>query len=290
MRVEPFTEAEIQQYNRDGFLLPVRVLSDEQIAELRQALDDHLRRPDAPQRFELTDPIRLRSVAAEDGQERFEYEEGEASPTPHTFPFFMNLWKLDERFRRVATDPVIAGLARQLLGVDEVLLMEDNVVVKNPHSKTLPWHQDYSYWPLAEPAAVTVWIALDHISAANGAMQVVPGSHTLGERLPVAFGDEQAFMHEQRPQAQELSQDPAAEGHQVVTYELQPGECGFHDAMLWHASTPNTTDSVRRAFILRYVKNGTIWLGSARFAYDDIGCGIGEPLSAAHFPLVPTAF
>jgi ectoine hydroxylase-related dioxygenase (phytanoyl-CoA dioxygenase family) len=168
--------------------------------------------------------------------------------------------------------------------------MEDNVVLKAPHSKTLPWHQDFSYWPLAQPSAITVWIALDHVTAANGAMQIIPGSHLFGERLPVSFGDAKAFMQEERPGVQEVPQDPNMLGHKVITYELKPGECGFHSALVWHGSTPNTHSRIRCAFVLRYLASGTIWLGAARFPYDDIGCQIGEAVSDLHFPAVKTAF
>ena len=33
----------------------------------------------------------------------------------------------------------------------------------------LKWHQDYPYWPLAQPNAVTAWIALDDTDEENGA-------------------------------------------------------------------------------------------------------------------------
>jgi hypothetical protein len=290
VRTKPLTRDEVRQYRNDGYLFPIRVLSDDQVVELRKALEDHLfGRIESP-KYELTDPIRIRRVIGRSGQVNFEYEDGQTSEEPHTFPFFFNLWKSDGRFEKIGKDPVIAGMARQLLGAEEVLLMEDNAVVKAPHSTTLPWHQDYSYWPLAEPAAITVWIALDHITIANGAMQVVPRSHRLGERLPVSFGDARAFMHEERPGVEEVPQDPAACGHAVVTYDLKPGECGFHSALLWHASTPNTHSHLRCAFILRYLAAGTIWLGAARFPYDDVGCAIGAPISGVHFPSVATAF
>ena len=289
VRTKPLTRAEVRQYHNDGYLFPVRVLSDDQVVELREAIEDHLSGRIESAKYELTDPIRIRRVAGQGGQVNFEYEDGEKSE-PHTFPFLFNLWKSDERVAKVGMDPFIAGMARQLLGAAEVLLMEDNAVVKAPHSKRLPWHQDYSYWPLAEPAAITVWIALDHITAANGAMQVIPGSHELGERLPVSFGDARSLMYDERPGVKEVPQDPGAHGHKVVTYELKPGECGFHSALVWHASTPNTSSSIRCAFILRYLASGTIWLGAARFPYDDVGCTIGEPIGGAHFPAVATAF
>jgi hypothetical protein len=289
VRTSPLTPAEIGQYNRDGYLFPLRVLSDAQVIELKEAIDDHLSGRIKSPTYELTDPIRIRRVVAPDGGVNFEYEGAQESP-PHTFGFLFNLWKSDPRFARIGMNPAIAGIARQLLGAKRVLLMEDNVVLKVPRSKTLPWHQDYSYWPLAEPGAITVWIALDNITGANGAMMVVPGSHKLGERLPVSFGDAQAFMQDERPSIPAVPQDPRALEQQVITYELKAGECGFHHALLWHGSTPNTLSSVRCAFVLRYLASGTIWLGASRFPYDDVGCSIGEPVSDLHFPAVSTLF
>lgn len=289
VRTTPLTPEEVKQYNRDGYLFPIRVLTDDQVIELRDAIDDHLSGRMRSPKYELTDPIRFKRVVGQGGLVSFEYE-GDHENEPHTFGFLFNLWKSDGRFARVGKDPVIAGIARQLLGANEVLLMEDNVVLKTPNSRTLPWHQDYAYWPLAEPAAVTVWIALDHITPANGAMQLVPGSHRLGERLPVSFGDARAFMHDERPGVQEVPRDPEADGHEVVTYELKPGECGFHHALVWHASTPNTNPTIRFAFAVRYLTSRTVWLGARRFPYDDVGCGIGESIHGAHFPVVATAF
>lgn len=289
IRITQLTTTEISQYNRDGYLFPVRVLSDDQVIELKRAIDDHLSGRIKSPTYELTDPIRFRRVTSPNGEVYFEYE-GEQESVPHTFGFLFNLWKFDSRFARVGTNPFIAGIARQLLGAEQVLLMEDNVVLKAPYSKRLPWHQDFSYWPLAEPTAITVWIALDHITAANGAMQVVPGSHRFGERLPVSFGDAKAFMKDERPGIQEVPQDPQSLGHEVISYDLKPGECGFHSALLWHGSSPNTHSRIRCAFVLRYLASGTIWLGAARFPYDDVGCPTGSPISNLHFPSVSTAF
>ncbi|HXQ72746.1 MAG TPA: phytanoyl-CoA dioxygenase family protein [Pyrinomonadaceae bacterium] len=289
VRTEPLTSDEIRCFRETGYLVPIRVLSDETIAELREALDDHLTGRIASETYELTDPIRVKRVVEPDGQKSFEYDYGKLSQ-PHTFPFLFNLWKRDERFKKVATDPVIAGMARQLLDAKGVIMMEDNVVIKMPQSKTLPWHQDFAYWPIATPSAVTVWIALDRITAENGAMLVAPGSHESGERLPVGFGDARSFMKDDRPGVSEVSQDPAAEGYDVVAYDLQPGDCGFHDAMLWHASGPNTSEHTRRAFILRYIADGTIWLGKKRFPYDPVDCEVGKPIGGRDFPTVKTAF
>lgn len=289
VRTEPLRIDEISRFHEDGYLFPIRALTQDQASELGAAVDDHLSGRMVSPKYELTDPIRINRIKDATGKTTFEYaDDGQAEP--HTFGFLFNLWKRDDRFQKIAFNASIAGMARQLLNCDEVVLMEDNVVIKSPHTRTLPWHQDYSYWPLATPAAVTVWIALDRITSANGAMQLVPGSHRRGEKLPVAFGDASSFMRDDRPGVNDISQDPAAEGDYTVTYDLYPGECGFHHAMVWHSSTPNRSSTSRKAFVLRYVASGTRWLGNERFPYDEVGLAIGDPIGGPHFPIVPTAF
>ncbi len=291
VRTNPLTPEEIALYREQGFLFPIRVLDDEQVDEARAALDDHLEGRRQSQTYELTDPI-------------VEHDKGTATvgagvvtderKKPHSVPFLFNLWERDERFQKIVANPVIAGMARQLLGCEDVVLMEDGAVVKKPLvGGRLAWHQDYAYWPLATPGAVTCWIALDDVSAENGGMQVAVGSHKLGERLPVEFGDGSSFMHAERPGLEEIVA-PAEAGLDVAGYELKAGECGFHHALIWHASGPNTSPNPRRGFIPRYVAGGTQWLGALRFPYnytdEELECAPGEPIHGPHFPRIETAF
>ena len=278
-------EDEIAAFRRDGYIAPLRVLTTDEAVLLMNAVDEHLDGTRKSERYELTDEIRIRNTSPHGRMPEYEYVSDASEEVKlHTFPFLFNLWKVDERFARVAHRENIVRIARQLLGVDDTLLLEDNVVVKAPFSKYLPWHQDYSYWPIGEPTAVTVWIALDDIGPSNGAMEVAPGTQRLGERLPVAFRDGRSFMEAERPGIPSVPADPRTEGYSVHTYDLAAGECGIHDALVWHGSTPNTTADIRRALVIRYVAAGTLWLGNARMPYHDIGCPAGGRLTSAHFP------
>jgi phytanoyl-CoA hydroxylase len=287
LRTVPLTEKEIARYDLEGFLQPIHVLTEADTLELKQAISEYIDGSRDAERYELTDPIRIRTMRTA-GSVTFEYVDGETSEKLHTFPFLFNLWKRDKLFRRIGMNPVIAGMARQLLRADQVLLMEDNVVVKQPHTAVVPWHQDFSYWPLAKPDAVTVWIALDDVDVSNGAMRTVPRSHTGEEYLPVSFKDASAFMEAR--ELPELPQNVEEQGLPIVTYRVRAGECGFHHPLVWHGSTSNQSNTARCALVLRYVTSGSTWLGAARMPYDDIGCEIGDPLGPEHFPLVETAF
>jgi ectoine hydroxylase-related dioxygenase (phytanoyl-CoA dioxygenase family) len=295
VRTEPLTPEEIARYHHQGFLFPIRVLDDAQVEEARVALDEHLAGERNSVTYELTDKI-IDSDKGEPavGSGTAVLETTEVEKKPHSVPFLFNLWERDERFWKIASNPVIAGMARQLLASKEVVLMEDGAVIKKPVvGGKLSWHQDYAYWPLASPGAVTCWIALDDVNAENGAMQVAAGSYKLGERLPVEFGDGSSFMHEERPGIDEIVPIEEA-GLEAVGYELKAGECGFHHSLIWHASGPNTSPNPRRGFIPRYVAGGTIWLGALRFPYnytdEELECRPGEPIHGPHFPRIAPAF
>lgn len=295
VRTDPLTPAEIAAYHETGYLFPIRVLTDEQVEVARTALEEHLAGERESKTYELTDPIVDTSHGtATVGSGVAVEEKQEVEKKPHSVPFLYNLWERDERFWEIVANPVIAGMARQLLGSEEVVLLEDGAVVKKPVvGGRLAWHQDYAYWPLLTPGAVTCWIALDDVGAENGGMQVAAGSHHLGEKLPVEFGDGSSFLHSERPGLGEV-RPPEEVGLEAVGYELKAGECGFHHALVWHASGPNTTASARRGFIPRYVAGGTIWLGALKFPYnytdEELECSPGEPIHGPHFPRIATAF
>lgn len=279
------TKAQLERFRHDGYLAPLPGLSRERARVLRLAVIEHLTGATEAECYELTDEVQVRDAGDGTAAPTYEYVDEPLEPELRELPFLFNVWKVDERFARVAHDTLLVSYAQALLDTDEVLLMEDNVVVKRAGAKAVPWHQDYSYWPLGEPRAVTVWIALDDIGPANGAMEVASGTQHEGERLPVRFKDGSAFMATERPGVPEVPADPRALGYPVRGYELRAGECGIHDALVWHGSTPNRSDRMRCALVLRYVAAGTRWLGSARIPYEDVGCAVGAPLAAAHFPL-----
>ena len=282
---ERLTPGEIGQYRTDGFVQPVTILTADVAALLSKAAAEHIAGLVPTERYELTDDVKVRSVDGPDGTVSYEYVD-EQPAEPHTLPFLFNIWRFDTRFRAVAMDPRIGMMAQQLLGCDEVLLMEDNVVAKAPGAGVVPWHQDLSYWPIDRPAAVTLWIALEDIGPSNGAMSVVPRSHATVEHLPVQFRDAATLMGEHRPGVPTLTQNPVDAGRSIVTYQMDAGEAGFHHPLVWHGSTPNLSQLVRSAYVLRYVASGTTWLGSSRVPYDDIGCAVGEPVTSRHLPSV----
>jgi hypothetical protein len=267
-------------YHR-GYLRLGRILDGGQLDDLRAAVA--AARSTGTKESDLLD-----ETAWPDGEGGVPQEPG------RNVSFLFNMWRDDPSFRRVAFDPRLAGWAAQLLGAPRVRLLEDNALTKDPLSGgELKWHQDHSYWPLAQPNALTFWIALDDVTLDNGAVRMAAGSHLLGERLPAVFGTGAVYFQERRPPVVRSVVDPSELGLDVDVIEMRAGEASVHHALTWHASGANVTDRPRRAAVFRYVADGTRWFGARRYEFnytdDELGLRCGDPIGGPYFPLVDEA-
>ena len=273
--------SEILEFYESGFLCPGRIFNDNELDALRGLVASvQNRERDEGRVYDLLDPDLWPDVD--------EPRPEGAGPVEFVF----NLWRVEPEIRAFVFNPTLARWAAQLIGTRRVRLLEDNVLTKAPESGgELKWHQDFPYWPLAQPNAVTAWVALDDTDAHNGAMHMAVGSHLAGERLPAVFGTGTPYLQDQRPAAVKPIEDPEALGLEVRTLKLAAGEVSFHSSLVWHASGPNLSDRPRRALVIRFVGDGTIWLGSQRYEYNysdaEVGLSAGEPIAGEYFPLIP---
>ena len=142
-----------------------------------------------------------------------------------------------EVLRRVCAQPPLAGIARDLLGAD-VRLYWEQAVYKQPHSaEPVLWHQDNGYTFVEPQAYLTCWIAITDATLRNGCVTVMPGAHRSG-----------TLMHRSTPIGFECWGDeslaravPVRAGSIVVFTSLTP-----------HFTAANTTDDVRKAYIVQY--------------------------------------
>ena len=118
------------------------------------------------------------------------------------------------------------------------------VMTKHPDFGTATgWHRDIRYWSFARNELVTVWLALGAETEANGALQVIPGSHRLDVRQEQL--DELDFLRPEVPQNQPL----VAQGKVL---ELQQGDVVFFHSGLFHAAGRNTSNAVKTSVVFAY--------------------------------------
>ncbi len=178
-------------------------------------------------------------------------------------PHLVSVW-LDELVRHAA----IVDAAEKIIGPDIVLWESDWSVKRAGTGDYVPWHQDSPYWNLSSDAVVSAWVAIGDVSADNGAMQVVLGSHRQGRIGGIdAEGDiSKAYEEGQRTTDENcmfpfahLTDDHAAESTYV---ELRSGEFSIHSVDLVHGGGPNPSARDRIGFAMRYISADTRYLGS----------------------------
>lgn len=219
------TPDEISRYRADGILAVERPLfTAEALAGLRTAFER-----------------RLEDWTGTFGQRP------EQMDKPHfLYPEFF-AWALDDG---------VLDLVEQLIGPD-IALFTTHFICKPPRDgQRVPWHEDSAYWAgMIEPMddVLTLWVAVDPSTPANGCMRAVPGSHLKpdSDYAPVTG---QVFHREIVPG----TFDPAS----VRDVVLPAGGFSIHHARTIHGSEPNLSPMRRCGFTMRYFSTRCRWMHS----------------------------
>ena len=261
--VTRLTDEQLQDYERDGFVVGPKILTAVQIEALRAEL------------AELTEP-------SHQGHELwYEYNSNESADPNAVLFHALGAWRLRPGFHDCLWNSAFVVPAEQLLGGD-VRFWHDQLFCKPAkHGGIVAWHQDYSYWTRTTPMAhLSCWIGLDDATVDNGCIHYVPGSHKW-DLLPITglAGDMMAIKDV-------LSEEQWQTFVKPVPVELKAGECVFHHPLMVHGSFANNTDRPRRALVLNVVKDGVCSdTDEALLEGTDI-IAKGQPLGGTFYPLL----
>ncbi|MFC9249502.1 phytanoyl-CoA dioxygenase family protein [Streptomyces sp. NPDC057136] len=150
--------------------------------------------------------------------------------------------------RRLMTDRRILDIVTELIG--PAFGAQSMFYFKPPAARGQALHQD-NYFLRAHPeTCIAAWIAIDDCDAANGALSVVPGSHTMEVVCPETADAEESFTTG-------LVRPPA--GMAVVQTMMRAGDVLFFHGSTVHGSLPNTTEGrFRRSLIFHYVPQASM--------------------------------
>jgi ectoine hydroxylase-related dioxygenase (phytanoyl-CoA dioxygenase family) len=222
-RPSVLTPEQISAFNRDGYLMGIRIFDEEEITSIRHYFDELL----------------ARTLAA--GGDSYSIS------TAHL------------RYGRVydiLTEPRIVTRIKDLLG-QNVIAWGSHFFCKMPgDGKRVSWHQDSSYWPLTPSMAVTAWLAIDDANVENACMRYIPGSHHLGHLTYTLSENDEANVLNQTVVGADTLGDP-------INVELLAGEISIHSDLLLHGSEANRSSKRRCGLTLRYcpaiVRAGLGW-------------------------------
>ncbi|MBT8584286.1 phytanoyl-CoA dioxygenase [Polynucleobacter paneuropaeus] len=207
------TEAQVQQFKNLGYVSNLRVMDAKQTQAIRDLLEDFERRQGSPLH----------------GSQRHK--------THLLFPWLNDLVR----------ETKVVDAIEDLYG-HNILCWTSNFFIKEAHDPGfVSWHQDSTYWGLSSPDVVTAWIALSPSNKSNGAMAVIPGTHSM-EQIPHR---DTYTKNNLLTRGQEVAVE--VDESKGVTLELEPGEMSLHHVRIIHGSPPNNSDARRIGFAIRYI-------------------------------------
>lgn len=239
----PLTDAQVAAYQRDGYLVLPRVLTEAELLPLELVF----------QRFISGEvPGMGRDFCDMSGPYGRAFED--FNLVNAVLPRVYDPSLVGNVFERRA-----ASIARQLMGQDNSLDY-DQFLAKRPQRSqaVFAWHQDLGYWPTGTPdtRTVTCSLALDDATLENGCLQVVPGSHLEPE------------LRAHRPSAWSTSPELRDEAHTltvrlldsdtVVSLPVPRGGVTVHNERIVHGSPGNRTDGWRRTYVVAHRSRSTV--------------------------------
>jgi hypothetical protein len=155
----------------------------------------------------------------------------------------------DPLFLPLVRHPLFAAVCAHQYGAHAPVSIFRAMVMNKPAGQGthLPWHQDGGeVWKLDRDPLVTIWIALDRATHANGCMEVVPGTHRLG--LLSTYGSTVA--------ADDVARHCPAD--RVRPLEVESGHAVLLHNWLIHRSGINPSPVPRRAVTICYLDGRTV--------------------------------
>ena len=204
---------QVQAYERDGFVFPVDVLTNQEVNALRGELQA--------------------------------WEKARGSDID--FPEKSKSYLLFNWADQLVHHPKILDAVQDLIGPD-ILVYHSTLFVKEAGTPAyVRWHQDSTYFYLQPHLHVTAWVALSDASVQAGCMRVLPGSHRWGA---FEHDDKPEPMNMIR-RGQGISDRFDRETGSMMP--VSAGQMSLHHTDLVHASGANDSADRRIGYAISYI-------------------------------------
>lgn len=226
----------LQDYDRDGVVRVKQFFSADDVEQIRREIANYIRDtvpklPESEVTFEA------------DGK------------TPR------NLWRLEKHslfFAELAERPEIIDFVARLVHGKPINLGVETFNKPARMGSGVPPHQDNAYFCQSPPDVLTVWIALDAVTEANGPVIYERGSHKLGLLPHKASG----------VKGNSIGLADGSRCSNRFAGLLEPGDALIHHCHTVHYSEPNRTESPRCGFLMVYRGEHTQTDAVMKAAYD----------------------
>ena len=270
-----FTEKQVDDYHRDGYLVLPALFSTAEMDALKASAnnivddfdanstrsvfstEDHNKTRDD---YYLSSGDKVRCFFEEDAfDERGQLQQDKSlsiNKIGHA------LHNLDPVFKQFSHNVRIKAIV-QALGCAEPQIYQSMYIFKQPKiGGVIRWHQDATYFYTTPITVTTLWFAVEDATIQNGCIQVKKGggSTPLKEQFTRDENDNTALI--------QLDNTPWPKDEEAMPLEVKKGSLIVFNGLLPHFSAPNVSDKSRHAFTLhitcatsKYAKEN--WLRAA---------------------------
>ena len=215
------SEEQVEQYDKKGFLVVEDAFDSELMSQIYSLID--------PFEEKVTEVLR-----GFDGGKVFISRADEITFSTH-------LVTQSEELKEFSKHKVFSSLCLDLIGKN-VRLYWDQAVYKKPGTRDeFSWHQDNGYTFIEPQAYLTCWLALNDTDESNGCPWVLPKLHRLG-----------TLKHE----TTDLGFEIPLNDKDAIPLPLKSGSIAVFSSLTPHRTGPNTSQGVRKSYILQYAPDG----------------------------------
>lgn len=238
MRYQPTAE-EIAFYRENGFVVIHDFLTPAELEHWRAMTEEAVAQ-------------RLASTADKSWYEALNNQQAPDAYYAQVFTQCIKLADTHAGMRALMLDPRLGELAGTLAGVDGIRIWHDQALFKPPFGNPTAWHLDNPYWSFYSRDAISLWVALDDATLANGCMWYLPGSHKTARTDNAGIGHNMADLFKHYPEWRQI---------EPVACPCAAGTAVLHNGLTAHGAGANMTNRPRRAMTCAYMPDGATFNG-----------------------------
>ncbi|MBS1995595.1 MAG: phytanoyl-CoA dioxygenase family protein [Cyanobacteria bacterium SZAS LIN-2] len=220
MTAKLLTAEQLNEFERDGFVVVRQMYDAAAIARLSAAIDQLVER------------------TQETGKQMSYFEDSLLEPGKRILSRIEKFVEYQDDLRNLVYEEKMIGRVSELLG-EKAILFKEKINFKMAGGGGFEAHQDIQPgWDDYCQYFISVLVTIDDSNAQNGCLELSPGHHKrglIGEHWKPLTGEQLA-------------------GIEFTKYEMAPGDVAFFDCFVPHRSAPNLTNKQRRNLYLTFNK------------------------------------
>jgi len=245
------TDAQVEQYHRDGYVHPFRVLTTDEATDIRRKIEE------------------------------FEARVGDEAQKFLTFKAHLPFKVLSDLLRH----PRILDAVEDVLGPN-LLCWGSSFFQKNARDpRYISWHQDSYYYGMQPSNTCTAWVAISTSNIASGCVKVIPGSHLsqvdfVNQPDPnnlLPRGQTIVDVDASKAKSMELKAGEFSLHHEAIVHNSEPNQSDDRRIGLSIHYIPTSTRMVK------YVEQGKKPLAALVRGVDAYGYWDHEPVTEVDF-------